>query len=273
VLQSSGVQDVDAINCRPVRFLVLLHTMLVQVQVTSELLVGPRKVWVQSAVAESAADCLIFLDAELYIERVKAPEIVRALQTTGGLASVTCIYVSNVDAAARHVDFTCNERYAQFLATELLRWIEETVHRHERYLLCGLSLSGLAAAFAAVRHPGVFAGILCQSPSAWWNEEWLAASLVPAGNPPCRFWISVGDQELQENVSHPPSGLFQKTSQLASVRRLAQLLKATGNEVRYAEFSGGHDPQCWAAELPEALRWLVHETAGNCRSLPADDRA
>ena len=57
----------------------------------------------------------------------------------------------------------------------------------------------------------------------------------------------------QENISHPPSGLFQRSSQLDSVRRLARKLYGCGAKCNSTEFSGGHDPACWAKELPNRL--------------------
>jgi enterochelin esterase-like enzyme len=70
--------------------------------------------------------------------------------------------------------------------------------------------------------------------------------------------MSVGTQELQENVSHSPTALFKKTNQLDSVGRLAQRLTSGGHEVHRHEYDGGHDPLCWAAELPRALAWLMN---------------
>jgi enterochelin esterase family protein len=231
--------------------------MTYPLEVTSKYLAVPRKVWVQPAISGPASDCLIFLDAELYMDRVKAPDIVRDLQITGRLPPVASIYVSYLNTADRHIDFTCNETYSSFVSTDLCRWIERTVGTYQRFYLCGLSLSGLAAAFTAIRHPAVFSGVLSQSPSAWWNDGWLAESLPRIGSLAGRYWISVGNEELQEGVAHPPSGLFQKTSQLDSVRGFAQKLSAICGHVHYNEFSGGHDPACWAHELPQALTWLI----------------
>jgi enterochelin esterase-like enzyme len=226
-------------------------------QVPSGLLTSPRAVWVQSGQSRSVTECLIFLDGELYGDRVGAPDIVHCLQSEGRLPPVDCVYVSAVDAAARHADLTCNESFADFIAGDLMRWIERTVGHHERYTLCGLSLSGLSALFTALRHPAIFSGVLSQSPSAWWNDEWLANSLQEHDRAPGRFWLSVGNLERDENVSHPPTGLFQKTSQLDSCRRLAERLTGLCGELKFAEYFGGHDPQCWASELPDALAWLI----------------
>jgi enterochelin esterase family protein len=222
-------------------------------EITSDWLSEPRRVWIHPA--RATKDCLVFLDGELYTDRVKAPEIVCA---------ATCIYLPNVTAAGRHADYTCNDRFASFVAA-LPQWIDEHVASFDRFFLCGLSLSGLAALFTSLRHPGIYAGVLSQSPSAWWNDEWLRdewrrnewRGKSRPRDRRGRFWISVGTQELQENVTHPPTGLLQKTSQLDSVRRLARAIAATEQDIRLAEYDGGHDPACWARELPEALAWLL----------------
>lgn len=91
----------------------------------------------------------------------------------------------------------------------------------------------------------------------WWNDEWLARSLTPEDRSDSRIWISVGDQESQENVMHSRDGLFQKASQRDSVRRLAEKLDGLCREVHHEEFTGGHDMACWAEELPRALPWLM----------------
>jgi enterochelin esterase-like enzyme len=231
--------------------------MLAAAEVTSDRFATPRGVWIQSAPLPGATDCLIVLDAALYIERVRAPEIVSRSQAEGRLTNVNCIYISSVDGAARHVDLTCNRDFNRFLTTDLRPWIEQQVGHHDRYALCGLSLSGLAALFAATEHPNLFSGAVSQSPSAWWNEEWLSKSIASMQRLEGRYWISVGDQETAEHVSHPPSGLWQESSQLLSCRRLAAQLRERQPDLHYQEYAGGHDPQCWAKELARALYWLM----------------
>jgi enterochelin esterase-like enzyme len=76
----------------------------------------PRKVWVEPPIRENATDCLIFLDAEIYMDRVKAPEIIRAFQATGQAPPIASVYLSYLDGAARHADFTCNKAFSRFLA-------------------------------------------------------------------------------------------------------------------------------------------------------------
>lgn len=235
----------------------MLLRAAMQTEISSPLLKHPRTLWVQPARSGVAADCLIFLDGELYRDRVGAMEIVERLQSNDEVPSINSVYLSNAGAAARHVDFTCNEAFSVFLARDLKGWIDERVGPHQRYILCGLSLSGLAAAYTMRQHPSAFYAALCQSPSAWWHGEWLAASWPSSVSRQGRFWVSVGDQERQHGVVHSPTGLFQNVSQLDSCRRLVQTLSERGHEVHYSEYAGGHDPKCWGDELPNALKWLL----------------
>lgn len=230
-------------------------------EVPGASLAAPRKVWVQRAATPPAADCLVFLDAEFYIEKVQAPTIVLDLQRAGSLPAVAAVYVSHIDLMARARDLVCDDGFASFVAGDLLRWIERTLGRFERFFLCGLSLSALEAAFVALRHPTAFRGVLAQSPSAWWEDERLAEVIAPGLASGSRIWISVGDQETEENVLHSPAGLFQKASQRDSVRWLAQALKGRCRALHYGEFPGGHEMACWGRELPRALPWLLHDAA------------
>ncbi len=189
-------------------------------------------------------------------ERVKAPEILRGRDGKNELPSMTCVYLSYGEAVDRHIDFACNEEFATFLAQDFTSWIDTFTGKRNDFVLCGLSLSGLAVAHAALRYPEVFPRILCQSPSAWWNDEWLACQITAENLGQLSCWISVGDKETDENVTHEPTGMVQKTSQVSSCHRLAQALVGAGATVNENLFAGGHDPACWGAELPAALRWL-----------------
>ena len=229
--------------------------MITEHLINSDLLAAPRKARIHHV--EDAKSSLLFLDGELYADRVKSPEAIASAQASGSLPPVTCVYLPNLSAADRHEVYTCNESFAAFVALEMPRWIERELGRFERLFLCGLSLSALQSIFTAVKHPGIFAGVLAQSPSAWWQDEWLASSLDTLPSSRGRFWLSVGTREVEENASHPPTPLVQKTSQLASVRRLAKRMTVAGHDIHLNEYDGGHDPVCWGAELPQAFEWLL----------------
>ena len=226
-------------------------------QITSHLLGRSYRLWTLMPQQPAADRLCLFLDGEFYLERIETCDHLLRLQSSGDIPPIRAVFVSHIDAAARHRDYSCNAEYTRFLVEEMLPWITRT-HAvvTDDVLLAGLSLSGLAAAYAAIEHPEVFSRVLCQSPSAWWNDEWLSAH-VRARNPSrSRFWISVGTEETEEDVHHEPTAMHQKSSQIDSCRRLAAAVRDRADAVHFSTFAGGHDMTCWNLEFPEAVRWL-----------------
>jgi enterochelin esterase family protein len=214
-----------------------------------------RKVWMSSPELIAPQRAILFLDGELYIERVNAPQVVRRLQAAHSLPPVLCIYVSCHGAAARHADFTCNMAYADFVAHDVIAWLTHRFPDLNQFVLAGLSLSGLAAASLAIQFPKVFRNVICQSPSFWWKQEQFRSMLPRAQGTEPEFWISVGDRELDTNVIHPPTGLLQQATQVESCERTCDALRSLGYRASLRTFSGGHDPICWREDLMLALPW------------------
>jgi enterochelin esterase-like enzyme len=225
--------------------------------VQSDLKPPGRRIWTQASTGERAKRLLVFLDAELYLERVSARQLVTQLQHEGLIPPAVAVFVSSESAAARHSDFVCDSAYADFLSRDL---VPHLLAKHsvdsDAAVLIGLSLSGLAAAHAALTTDRFQVGV-CQSPSFWWGGERLPSLLPPINDVAPRLWVSVGDLETDRDVSHPPSGLFQATSQRDSCERVAAALGAAGCEVAYRRFHGGHDAACWRDDLALALPWAT----------------
>lgn len=209
---------------------------------------GAPALWLEP---RGAARVVLFLDGGLYRERVGAPGIVDALRADGAMQGVRCAFLDAGSDADRHADFACSDTFTARLVEQLPPRLGSPP------VLVGLSLSGLAAAYAAVTRPDVFAEVVCQSPSAWWCEGWLARQTAERDLSGSRCWLSVGDEELPRNVAHRPSGMWQGESQVASCARLAESLRGAGVEVAERLFMGGHDPACWARDLPDALGWVL----------------
>jgi enterochelin esterase-like enzyme len=219
-----------------------------------------RKVWLMDAPGTVPAKRLgIFLDGEYYVHRMNAPAAIEALQKSGMIEPMTCLFVSHVDGAARHTDLTCNPEYAAYIAREVVGWIRARQPHLEKggHLIAGPSLGGLAAAFTTLQHPHVFARCLSHSGSFWWKEEWLTKHLHGMPHSQLRFWLSVGDKETATGVSHPPTGLLQNVTQVAACERFAKALAMQHHRVLYRVFEGGHEFGPWKDELPNALQWLL----------------
>lgn len=218
-----------------------------------------RPVWLSVPGEEAARGAILFLDGELYRERVRAQDVVDALVAAGAIPPVRCLYVSNAGAAARHADYTCSDAYAAFIAHDVAGWFAEqdAAACAGRIVLAGLSLSGLAAAHMAIRHPAPWRSVICQSPSFWWQDESFRRQLPPAAPQHPPLWVCVGDAETSREVAHPPSGLWQGETQIDACRRTCDDLARLGYDVRYGTYAGGHDPAHWADDLRLALQWAI----------------
>jgi enterochelin esterase-like enzyme len=219
-----------------------------------------RNVWYHAGPKDTPHALGIFLDGEHYVRDLDAMPVLEALLGERGTPPLSLLFVSNVssdpsqvDYACRQVDYVCNERYARYI-THVVQWAQARNEgiRETSHLICGLSLSGLQAAYVTCRHPQTFSLCLSQSGSFWWLDG-RGDHLSPTA---ARFWLSVGDQETAENISHPPA-LFQKISQIAGVERAAANIRQLGGTVRHHKFSGGHGAAPWRQELAPALRWLL----------------
>jgi enterochelin esterase-like enzyme len=201
----------------------------------------------------------VLLDGEHYRENVHAFPIFSTLMQRRSIPPMTLVFVSNGGAAARHSDYVCDPRFARFIAEDVVSQARARVPSlsAERHLICGLSLSGLAAAHIALLYPTRFPSALCQSGSFWFEPD--AFARLAQQRPPVktRFWLSVGDEETDANISHPPTGLFQGISQIEGVERARAALEETGGEVNYHRYRGGHAFGPWRAELGDALQWLL----------------
>ena len=166
---------------------------------------------------------------------------------------MSCVFVSFQDSASRHKDYTCNADYSRFIAEDVVAWARKHDERitSPDHLICGLSLSGLAAAYTVMQHPDAFSSALCQSGSFWW----LADNAVSFPSTSARFWLSVGTEEIETGVRHAP---------IEGVEMAARSFESRGGTVRYNLYSGGHAFSSWREELAPALRWLVG-SAGSSR--------
>ena len=72
-----------------------------------------------------------------------------------------------------------------------------------------------------------------------------------------RFWLDAGVLETMR-----PAGRPSAPSILESNRQLRDVLVASGHEVHYAEFCGGHDYVCWKGTLADGLRALAPGVRG-----------
>lgn len=224
-----------------------------------------RAVWVDAPEGKAADGLCVVLDAENYLCNVGLGSILDQVRGDGWVGRQVFVHVPFVTPENRHAEYTCDPAFEQFLTQDLLPWTHEKFPKlnQDRRALIGLSLSGLQAIWTALRNPGAFAAVVSQSPSAWYRDECLLRQIDPAAEAKTAFRISVGSEETTTDAIHQPGDLHQKASQVESCGRLVEALQSAGHKVTYSIFEGEHDSECWAAEMPDALRWLAErQTVG-----------
>lgn len=220
-----------------------------------------RPIWIREPAQRATAKSLtVFLDGELYRDKVGAVTVIDTLITEQKIADSWFVFVSMESVEARWKECPCHPPFAQFIARELLPWLERQhpeIRGVRQRVLVGLSYTGLAAAFIAKEFPGVFQKVISQSGSFWSDDGQLTAQYRGLRQRvPTEFYLDVGRRETQENVRHRED-VLQIVSQIDGVRRFRDVLLAHGNEVNYVEFDGGHEFAAWKKTLPAALEWAL----------------
>ncbi|HET7434145.1 MAG TPA: alpha/beta hydrolase-fold protein [Thermoanaerobaculia bacterium] len=216
-----------------------------------------RRIWVYTPAAYDASktnNLLILFDGESYVNDIPAPAMLDALLARKAIAPTVAVLVDTSDA--RLGDLANHQQFADFVAKELLPWVRARyrVTSDARGVIAGgYSAGGLAAAYVAFRHPEAIGNVLSQSGAFWrGNEgastpgEWLTEQFAASKKLPIRFSIEVGARETQRVVN---GAVFVEAN-----RRLRDVLRAKGYEVRYVEVPGAqHEPAHWSAAFSDAL--------------------
>lgn len=203
----------------------------------------------------------LFLDGEHYWRDMSFIPLLDSMRDCGEIPAMTIATVGHVSALDRHLDYAGNEAYLRFIGQRLVPWLVGEVDglKSGGHLIAGLSLSGLAAVNLAIRFPHLFRSCLSQSGSHWWETEGFEREVESLESVEGRFWFSVGDEETEVEVRHPPTGLHQGISQIEGVERAAAVVRDGGGTVRVNQFQGGHSLVAWKDELPAAIAWLIGE--------------
>lgn len=233
---------------------------ILEIEVKSKALGNERQVLVYTPPGFSsrgpAYPLVVMFDAEAAITNLAIPIVLDELIATRRIPPIVALFIGNADRAR---ELPGNPAFADLVALDLVPWVRHSYHATSDprlTVVAGISYGGLAAAFAAARHPAVYGNVLSQSGSYWWSaddtDEGEAHAREYAARPrlPLRFWMEVGTFE---------GGAPQKrhTDQLGANRHMRDVLIARGYEVSYREFAGGHDYRNWRGTIGDGLVALL----------------
>jgi enterochelin esterase-like enzyme len=218
----------------------------------------PRQLFVYTPPGYSpkgpAYPLLVAFDAESVTGEIPLAMILDELIAAKRISPVVALFIGNVD---RWHDLQANGAFTDFVALDLVPWMRAHYHATSdprRTVISGISLGGLAAAYAAFRHPEVFGNVLSQSGSFWWGPddaepEATSRDYAGAERLPLRFWMEVGSLEV--------GGPRSETTMLAANRHLRDVLRARGYDVTYHEFVGNHTYLCWRGTIADGVTALL----------------
>ena len=234
-----------------------------KLQMKSAILNNERAVWIYTPPGYTPAGTpygvLITFDGLNSIVSIPTPIILDNLISKGLIPPVVAIVLDNPSDEVRSRELPCYAPFAEFLATEVMPWIRKSYHvtnHPNQTVVAGQSYGGLAAAFAAFRHPEIFGNVISQSGTFAWKPdndaefEWLMRQFVASPRLPLTFYIEAG---LLETVVR--SG--DRPTMLVANRHMRDVLQARGYAVRYHEFNGGHEEMNWRGTLADALIDLI----------------
>jgi len=234
-----------------------------QMSVKSELLGTTRDVWVYTPAGydtlarKGGLPVLLVFDGGEYVKSIHAPTILDNLVAARRIAPMIGVFVGSADEQ-RDVELNQNERYTQFLATELLPAIRARyaiASSPARNVVGGSSMGGLAAAFVANRHPELFGNVLSQSGAFMFG--------APGEQPGERMKLEVESAAKRDVSYYLEAGIYETdrlengVDLLSSNQHLRDALLTKGYRVTYSEYAGGHSDLNWRSGFSKGLIALV----------------
>ncbi len=196
------------------------------------------------------------------------------------IPATVAVFVDNVPRR-RLVDLVANAEFADFMAKELVPWVQShynVTKDPKQTVLTGYSAGGLASTYVASRHPEVFGNVLSLSGAFWWSFEHnggVCGSRCPesggTGGENSRDATTEGNFMVKEFLARPKlplrfylaAGTFEVDRYgaggeiLETTRQLRDVLLAKGYDVKFQLFVGGHDGVSWRGLLADGLIVLL----------------
>ena len=205
----------------------------------------------------------------------RVDETVQAMMTAGQLPPLIVVGIDNAGRRDRFKEYfpwfdeyltppepnPQGKRFPSFLIDEVLPFIEaryRVTRDPRRRVVGGSSAGALAALYAVVARPGVFGGLLVESPSLYVDNYHILTDAAAVPTWPRRVYLGVGTNESNSGQCDPNASA--EPQLLQDVRRLIQTLERSGVDSSRTRLvvtpCGMHNEAAWAARLPTALSFL-----------------
>jgi enterochelin esterase family protein len=167
------------------------------------------------------------------------------------------LVVALTQSPDRMLDYTANPGHADWVAHDLLPWLDARLPLRQRAAercLMGASLGAVASLYTAVRHPSLVGRLLLQSGSFAFSDYGEVPD-HPRMRPVAEFVnaFRAAPSAVAERV-YLTCGVYE--SLIYHNRTLAPRLTEAGIQVRFVEARDGHNWEAWRDRLRGGLTWL-----------------
>jgi enterochelin esterase-like enzyme len=203
---------------------------------------GNRSVYLYQPPVKSPVPLVVVYDGPDHLRRARLNVIVDNLIATKRIRPFAMALLQN-GGKARSLEYSCSESTLGFIFDCVIPLAQDhltlTPPGGEPYGVVGASLGGLMALYTGLRLPQVFGKVLSQSGAFSLPEHPSVVTdlvrYVPA--PDIQIWMNAGRYEWL----------------LESNREMYNLLKEKNHDVKYHEFSGGHNYTAWRNDIWRGL--------------------
>lgn len=152
------------------------------------------------------------------------------------------------------------KRYPEFLLHEVMPFLYQRyriARGPENTALGGSSLGAIISLYTAMDRPGVFGGLLLESPSLFVSNRQLLKSSRASRQWPAKIFMAVGTREAGRE--EPDHQIVEDVRELENVLRRAGL----GDDRLRVKIDDGasHSERDWARRFPEALTFLFGQSS------------
>ncbi|MCC3859956.1 alpha/beta hydrolase [Pseudemcibacter aquimaris] len=184
-------------------------------------------------------------DGHDYIKHGRMVKVLDRLIAAGKMKPVVAVFVDardpdNLKINRRKDELWCNENYARFYVTELVKQIEQNYpvsqSRDDR-VIQGVSFGGFNAACFGLMAYGTFSGISMHSPANSYFLKLLTEEYKKADHLPLKMFMSVGNENDNRRA----------------VRRFKRQLDEKGYDLNYIQVNKDHVWENWRPLMDDAL--------------------
>ena len=69
----------------------------------------------------------LFLDGELYLQKMKIAPVLEGLNKRSALPPVTFAFIDHLNMKAREQDYTCNDQFGSFIDEKIIPWLQQEI--------------------------------------------------------------------------------------------------------------------------------------------------